>query len=99
SDVHERDRLVLDRIEQRRPFTQHRCGLRRRIAKANAVFHIWISLVTGFDSWRNLPPVQPAQIAENKPAWPPACTIRRPSGQNLLIISPARRLSTPSPTP
>src|SRR5690606_32236580 len=99
ADIHERNGLAFERCKRFDAGAQGGRGFRRRIAQHDARFHGWISLVTGFDSCRKRPPVQPAQIAENNPAWPPACTINRPSGQNLLTISSFRRRSTPSPTP
>ena len=49
-----------------------RGGFGRRVSQENSELHSAISLVTGLDSLRKRPPVQPAQIAENRPAWPPA---------------------------
>src|ERR1700730_13715434 len=99
ANIHERESLASDRVERAHARAKRGCGLGGRIAQGQAEYHAWISRGTGLDSWRRRPPVHPAQIAENIPACPPACTIIKPSGQNLLTSSSPRPGSMPSPTP
>src|SRR5581483_6654546 len=96
-DIEKRDAFALEAFDRQPARPQRAAQLGGRIAQEDG--HCLISLVTGLDWSRKRPPVQPPQIAENRPAFPPARTIKSPSGQNLLTISSARLGAIPSPTP
>src|SRR5438874_10543575 len=61
------------------------------------LFHILISLVTG--TLPRTPDDQPPMMPENIPAPPPARTIKRPPGRNLLTVVPASDGGPPSAIP
>src|SRR5437763_4766077 len=94
-DVEDADRQTVEPLRPRQARPYRRISLRCRVEKHR---HGLTSLVTGTLP-RGPPADQPPMMPENIPALPPARTIIRPPGRNLLTVLPASEAGPPSAMP